>query len=671
MKQLSLKAKMIVFFGLLTLFCTTVLSSVAIYTSENALTKSTETGLSTTLDRSGELLSSSLSEQFNTLSGLALNPLLLDRNASWNAKAKIFTEASARLGFTYFALADLSGQAISLTPQQEKFDVSEESFFQKAKSGKMAVSNTHLDPLTSKPILNFAVPVVINGTTQSVLYGVKSQSYIADITSRFTFGETGATYLIAKSGLIIAHPDKEIIKKQVNFLTVTGSDPASKDFNHALTSDILSGTSGTTTFDYANDHLLAAYTPIEGTDWILVSTVSRDEIHAPVTALTLTLVGAAVVILIICCLLTALIAHSLCIPIQLLSKELLDLAGFDLSSTLTRVSRYAKNKDEIGHMARAVQTLQGSFKSLSLENQRLATELTTSASELAAVSEEAAATSDTLSHQMYSIAGASQNQSAVVSKALALNQELDTLIVQTGETFDLIQHSLDEVSHVKDNGLGLLEDLTEKTHLRTKCFGDIVDTVHHTATAVDQIQSASSMLRTIADQTSLLALNSAIEAARAGEAGRGFAVVASEIRKLADESTAFVSEITKVIVNLKADSEKALELIVITQDAAHSQNVSVSQTEAAFHSIATALDHSYELLTPAHDTIAELAKHKDQVIDAMSHIHTLADQNNLATSEASAAIEQQCATTEEVAASTNQLVSVADAMFELVSKFKQ
>ena len=123
---------------------------------------------------------------------------------------------------------------------------------------------------------------------------------------------------------------------------------------------------------------------------------------------------------------------------------------------------------------------------------------------------------------------------------------------ENGELIERISHSLQHLAEQSTGKAHAVQSLSERT---------------------GQIGGIVKLIREIADQTNLLALNAAIEAARAGEQGRGFAVVADEVRKLAERTRVATAEIEQLVGSVQADTEGARDGIVVlaTQAARYRQ----------------------------------------------------------------------------------------------------
>jgi methyl-accepting chemotaxis protein len=187
---------------------------------------------------------------------------------------------------------------------------------------------------------------------------------------------------------------------------------------------------------------------------------------------------------------------------------------------------------------------------------------------------------------------------------------------------------------------------------RSKAIGKVVDVITH-----------------IADQTNLLALNAAIEAARAGEYGRGFSVVAEEVKKLADGSAEAANQIAGMIRQI----QKEISLVVTSMSTgAEKVAEGLSVVAGAGEALGEIQSASDEVVVQVQDISASFENQADQasrVVEAITNIVAVSEENASATEEISASTEELTASMESMVAAAKQLEGVADRLRMASAKF--
>ncbi|HMK50152.1 MAG TPA: methyl-accepting chemotaxis protein [Thermodesulfovibrionales bacterium] len=282
-------------------------------------------------------------------------------------------------------------------------------------------------------------------------------------------------------------------------------------------------------------------------------------------------------------------------PLMKLTQTVDNIAGGDL-----RVSIDSVNKDELGMLARNMNKMVLFISTVVDKVLSSANSVVTAVDSLRATAEKSAEGAIKQAGQVEQIATAAE--------------EMSQTITDIARNASLASETSSEAMNTASEGKKVAEGAVETVNGVYSSTVELAGMVEKLNNRVGEIGGIVTVIKDIADQTNLLALNAAIEAARAGEQGRGFAVVADEVRKLAERTIKATGEISEKISGVQRESEQTAK----SMDAA---SVQVTEATGYIKQVGESLVHIVDAVQKVKDQITQIA----------------------------AAVEEQSATSEEVA----------------------
>ncbi|WP_143262148.1 methyl-accepting chemotaxis protein [Sediminibacillus massiliensis] len=520
-------------------------------------------------------------------------------------------------------------------------------------TGEVIWTEPYIDADSGELTVSAAKTVTSNGTAVGVLGFDINMQAVMDMVKTAKVGETGYAAVMDQTGKFILHPDSAYI----------GKDFSSEDFYEQIIAQ--KEDSGTVDYELEGQEKALGYSINDRMNWIIIGTVNKEEFAKKAQPILIPIAISLIIVLLLSALITLLITKRITKPISTLKEKMKQVEEGDLSINLEN-----KNQDEIGQLARSVEQMKESLRSLihnvSEASQSLSGQsayLTQAATEVREGSEQIASTMQELSAGAESQATSSTTLSEMMTNFV---QKID----QAHQSGEQISETSAKVLNMTNEGSGLMTDSVMQMKNIELIVKEAVSKVQGLDAQSKEISKLIQVINEIAEQTNLLSLNAAIEAARAGEHGKGFAVVADEVRKLAEQVSSSVGDITEIVSNIQSESSSVAKSLEAGYQEVDKGSQKIGKTGETFGHIDDSVKDMVKQINEITDHLQEVSSNSQQMNESIQEIAAVSEESAAGVEEVAASTQQSSTSMEEVSNSAIDLEKLSSELNEQVGKFK-
>jgi methyl-accepting chemotaxis protein len=659
-KATSLQNQILIPFLILIIFAGGVVASVSysfsVKNTTNALSQNVE-GQMVSLNDTFEMFFSDIT---NTLDRFISNPLVM--NYKSNNKSDLIQyfgetqENNPSIANIYMAI-DKTGELI-LYPEVDlgaDFNAKEREWYQEAvaSSGEAIWTEPYTDASTGEIVVTVSKAYYNGDKLVGVVAADIMVGTLTDMIDKLKIGETGYGVIFDKSGKFVAHPEPEYI----------GQDESKEEYYKQILDN---GEQGIIEYEFEGEDKIMAFSKNPTTGWILGGTVYIQDFQKQAQTIIIPILITLGAVLLLAIVVSILVTRGITKPVKQVMVRMESIANGDLNHKPLQ-SRY---RNELGQLINATNDMNENMRNLLNQINEVSETVSSQSEELTQAASEVKAGTEQIATTMEEIAAGAETQANSASDLASIMGSFSTRVEEANKNGEQIQSNSGKVLEMTAKGSQLMNSSTEQMLKIDHIVEEAVEKMESLDNQSQEISKLVSVIKDVADQTNLLALNAAIEAARAGEQGRGFAVVADEVRKLAEQVALSVNDITGFVSTIQNESSDVAESLKDVYSEVERGTAQLNTTSETFTGISSAVTDMVQSIGIVSEKLSELEASNQQINGSIEEIASVSEESAAGIEQTAAFAQQSSGSMEEVAGSSDHLAKLAEDLNELVRRFK-
>lgn len=499
-----------------------------------------------------------------------------------------------------------------------------------------------------------------------ILLGEKNAEGIRPINKKLDLGENGYVFVLDDTGTLLLHPSTE---GKNNWDSL---DPNGFLSTQAIIKTAQNG-GGITHFAWGlptNADQIGAKVAYSKRDphwgWnIAAGTYKMDFNQSAQKVLNVVLIVTGIA-LVAGIFIIWLFANYIARPINQVTEHMDQLAKGDLTGD----SLQLQSKDEIGKLSQAMDEMQSGLQTIIKNVTEASTTLTSQSVAFTQTATEVNVGGEQIASTMQELASGTESQAHSAANLTDMMSNFTNKIVEVNQNGEEISRTSNQVLTMTEDGQSLMEDSVVQMENIHQKVSFAVQSVRKLNGDTREIPQLVQVIHSIAEQTNLLSLNAAIEAARAGEQGKGFAVVATEVRKLSEQVSDSVGEITTIVERILQGSNQVVDALQSSYEEVENGTNQIQITGQTFEKINDSVMMMVDKVQSISSNLQDLTENGDEMNKSIEEIAAVAEETAAGVEQVAATAQQSSSSMTEITNSAENLATLAEHLNDQVTNFK-